>query len=388
MNADSSEQAGRGLGLRGRLRLLWRRVRGGQLSPPRAAGSVGVGLFIGSLPLFGLHFPLCVAVCMPLRLDALVAYLAANVSNPLMAPLLVALEVETGALVLHGQHVPFTLERARQLGIGGFVAEAAVGAVLVGALLAIMGAATTWWIVSRRRAHRSGALGSVLERARVRYARAPRAARYYVAAKLNSDPALESLNRLDGDLGSVLDAGCGRGQLGLALLDLGRADSLVGFDWDADKLQAALVAGGDEARFEKRDLREADWPSAHTVLLFDVLHYLPRAEQDRVLAHAASAVEPGGRLVVREVEPGAGWRGRLTTLAERVGRLLRVHRGAWLEFRPSNELVERLCALGLQCEIAPASEGTPLANVLIVARRPEDVHAAERGPNALRSARA
>jgi uncharacterized protein (DUF2062 family)/2-polyprenyl-3-methyl-5-hydroxy-6-metoxy-1,4-benzoquinol methylase len=364
--------------LRGRLRQLWRRLRGGELSPARAAGSVATGLFVGSLPLFGLHFPLCVAVCVPLRLDCVVAYLAANISNPLFAPLLVALEVETGALILHGQHVPFTLERARELGVGGFVAEAAVGAVLVGGLLALIGAVVTWLVVSRRRARRPGALGSALERACARYAGAPRAARFYVAAKLGSDPALESLNRLDGSLGSVLDAGCGRGQLALALLELGRADSVTGFDWDADKIETARAAGAADARFERRDLREGGWPRAHTVLLLDVLHYLERADQDSVLEHAASAVEAGGRLVVREVEPGAGWRGRLTTLAEWAGRRLHVNRGAQLEFRPAGELIARLRALGFECDVAPASEGTPLANVMIVARRQDEAaHAAE-----------
>ena len=50
---------------------------------------MGVGLFIGALPLYGLHFPLCAAVCLPLRLDLVAAYLAAQVSNPFVAPFLV-----------------------------------------------------------------------------------------------------------------------------------------------------------------------------------------------------------------------------------------------------------------------------------------------------------
>lgn len=362
---------------RGRLGLLWRRLRGGELSPGRAAGSVAVGLFIGSLPLFGLHFPLCVAVCVPLRLDALVAYLAANISNPLFAPFLVAVEVEVGALVLHGEHIPFTLERARQLGVTGFVAEAAMGAVVVGALLALVGGLVVWFITSRRRMRRMGELGLALKRTLARYAGAPPGARFYLVGKLHSDPALEILNRLDGEFESVLDAGAGRGQLGLGLLELGRARSLVGFDWDSRKVEVARAAAGGDAHFETRDLREGGWPRAHTVLLFDVLHYLSRADQDTVLAHAARAVEPGGRLILREVEPAAGWRGRVTTWAERLGKRFRVNRGEGLEFRPSRELCARLTELGLDCEVRPASEGMPLANILIVAHAPSVVHAAQ-----------
>jgi uncharacterized protein (DUF2062 family) len=39
----------------GRIRALWRRLRGGDQSPGRVALAVAVGLFIGSLPLYGLH---------------------------------------------------------------------------------------------------------------------------------------------------------------------------------------------------------------------------------------------------------------------------------------------------------------------------------------------
>lgn len=108
---------------------------------------MGFGLFLGSIPVYGLHLPLCLAVSLPLRLDAPVAYVAANISNPLVAPWLVLLEVQVGAYILTGQRAPFDIEIARQVGIGGFASYAAIGALIVGATLGFVGGAIAWMSV-------------------------------------------------------------------------------------------------------------------------------------------------------------------------------------------------------------------------------------------------
>ena len=40
----------------------WRRLRGGELGPERAAGSVGVGLFVGFIPTYGIQTLICLDV--------------------------------------------------------------------------------------------------------------------------------------------------------------------------------------------------------------------------------------------------------------------------------------------------------------------------------------
>lgn len=116
----------------------WRRLRGGELTPLRAGGSVALGSFIGCLPVFGLHLPLCLGVCLPLRLDAPVAYLAANISNPLVAPWLLVAEVQVGAWLLQGKWAAFTVEGARATGVQGYASFAALGAVVVGLSVAVV----------------------------------------------------------------------------------------------------------------------------------------------------------------------------------------------------------------------------------------------------------
>jgi uncharacterized protein (DUF2062 family) len=352
-------------GARRQLGRTWRRLRGGELSRGRASGSVAVGLFIGSLPLYGLHFPLCVAVCVPLRLDTVTAYVAANISNPLTAPLLIAAEIELGSLLLQGHFVELEWEQLERTGLGGFALQLAVGSPLVGLLLAAVGALVTWLIAGRRAAARPAATQAAIERTVARYARARRADRYYVASKLVSDPVLEQISSLEGDFGRVVDVACGRGQLGLALLELGRARSLVGFDLDPRKIETAQTAAGADACFEVADARQATIPEADSLLLIDVLHYLEPAERQRLLGRAAASVSPGGRLLLRELDAGRGRRAWPAMLAEKLARRSGVNRGATLSFVGIDEILRELAALGLRCKLDRGS----LSNVLIVAER-------------------
>jgi uncharacterized protein (DUF2062 family) len=141
----------RRLGFRQAMRRLWRRLRGGAFSPLRLALSVASGSFIGCQPTYGLHFPLCAAVCLPFKLDLMAAYLAANISNPLVAPFLVVLEVNVGSYLLTGQLAPFDVDRARETGISGFVTQAVVGSLVVGAVLAAVGGLAAYVIARRYR---------------------------------------------------------------------------------------------------------------------------------------------------------------------------------------------------------------------------------------------
>jgi uncharacterized protein (DUF2062 family) len=358
-----------GGGARNRLSALWRALRG-QGSPRRLGFSVGIGLFIGCQPLYGLHLPLCVLVCLPFRLDAVIAYLAANISNPLLAPFLLLAEVEIGSLLLDGAPVAFDLAAARRTGITGFVEQAVVGSLVLGAVLALVGGLLAASIA--RRAQAVTPLQAAQRRTRARYAATPRAHRYYVAAKLRTDPVLAEVAAL-GELGEVLDAGAGRGQLGLCLLELGRVRRLTGFDFDAEKIDVARAAARGDAEFHVGDLVQEELAPADTVLLVDVLHYLSFADQAKVIARAAAALRAQGRLIVRETDGEPGVRSAVTRLLERVATLLGYNRVAArqeLGFRPIREILAQMQAHGLDCELLGRASGAKLGNRVIVGRKP------------------
>jgi 2-polyprenyl-3-methyl-5-hydroxy-6-metoxy-1,4-benzoquinol methylase/uncharacterized protein (DUF2062 family) len=351
---------------------LWRRLRGTPGSALRAGAAVAIGLFIGCQPLYGLHLVLVLLVCVPLRLDAVLAYLAANISNPLVAPFLIFSEVEAGAYLLTGRLVAFDVEQARATGAAGFAQQLMVGSVALGAVLALVGFGLAWLVASRRSKRGDVGVDAVseteraLERTRARYAGVRHADRYYVAGKLAFDPVFELIAGLSGSFGRVLDVGCGRGQLGLFLHELGRAAEVTGFDSDARKIDVARSAFP-EARFVVGDAVELELPPADTILLVDVLHYLPLAEQDALLAAATRAVAPGGRVLVRELDADPSARSAITRLFEWVARKTGLNRGRATHYRAASELTRLLERAGLPCRVEGASERTPFGNVLIVA---------------------
>jgi uncharacterized protein (DUF2062 family)/SAM-dependent methyltransferase len=352
---------------------IWRRLRGTQQSPSRVALAVAIGLFIGCLPLYGLHVVLCALICLPLGLDFVLAYLVANISNPLVAPFLITLEVEVGSLLLTGQHAGFTLARAKQTGVLGFVWEAFAGSVVVGGVLAALGSGVAYAVALRRGTPSLAAaiddpLDAAIQRTIARYTRASRGDRFNVLGKLHWDPLTKMLAELPRDLGRVVDAGAGRGQFGLFLLELGACDELYGFDCDARKVAAAKLAAAGQARFETRDLLELPSEPCDTFMLFDVLHYLPEPEQDELLRRASGITST--RILLRELDTSAGTRSALTRFGEWINARLGVHRGrAGRHYRPIAHYRALLSELGFTCNVQGASEGTPFGNVLLVATR-------------------
>ena len=83
-------------------RRVFQHLRREYSSANRDAVAIGVGAFIGCLPIYGLHLLLTIVVGRLLRLNRLKMYLAANISNPLIAPFLIFAEIQTGAWLRRG----------------------------------------------------------------------------------------------------------------------------------------------------------------------------------------------------------------------------------------------------------------------------------------------
>lgn len=378
------------------LRRAWYELRGTRTTPAHAAAAVALGLFIGSIPAYGTHTPLVLAICLWLQLDALLAWVASNVSNPLFSPFLLTAEVQIGAYLHTGEALPLhRLEAALETGFSGMLLYLFSGALVVAAVLALIGGALAFVLMRLKRSVApverpryqlpadAPAWWQATERVAGRYAPVPerstaaqRSRFHYVRIKMLGDPVAQLIagqaERLGG-LGEVVDVGSGRGQLALALLELAVCEQVHGIDWDESKVdsarEAAEVAPALAATFEQADVREAALPRADTVMLIDVLHYLDVAEQDALLTRAAQAVREGGTLLLREADTERGWRSWATLIEERLFTWLRFNRGARVRFRPAGELTALLEREGLSCQVVPAWGKTPFSNVLVVASR-------------------
>ncbi len=227
----------------------------------------------------------------------------------------------------------------------------------------------------RTRLHAGRMFEDILHDACERYRPAGRIAYHFARGKLRGDPVYRAV--WEGGLlpreGTLLDLGCGGGLL-LALVasakkrggpDLG----LVGVETRTRAAAVASVALGDEAQIITADVRVHPLPAARTIVLFDVLSMMPAQEQDALLAVLLRALESGGTLLVREVDAGAGWRFHTVQAANRFKAWAFRTRGVRFTFRTLSEWREWLERAGLTVEVRPMGQGTPFANVLLVARK-------------------
>lgn len=194
-----------------------------------------------------------------------------------------------------------------------------------------------------------------------------RFAQGFVRGKLRADPMLGVL--LGGPaLGRVLDLGCGRGQLALALLLAGHASAVTGIDADAAKIAAATQAAGDlPARFLADDIAEAALPDADTILLIDVLYQMPPDRQRALLARLRAR-----RILLRAFDPDRGWRSAAGRAMERLRRLAGgdLGRRGRVAPLPLDQLVAPLRQAGYRITLAPPPSGAVLPNVVIMAEHP------------------
>lgn len=204
-----------------------------------------------------------------------------------------------------------------------------------------------------------------------RYQACRRFTRYYVASKLRRDPVHRDVLAMAAreHFGDVVDLGCGRGQLGVALLAAGLARSVLGMDRAGRALaDARLAAAGLPFTTQHADLAAAPGvPACDTILLVDVLYQLGAGPALRLFRAAAGTARR--RVIVRTLDPARGWRSRLARGLERAGRPWWPHAGRRVEPLPVPILLTALREAGFETVVVPCWQGTPFANVLIVGRR-------------------
>ena len=373
------------------LRDLLYRLRTEGTSPREQAIAVALGAFIGCTPLYGLHLGLCILFARLFRVNPALAYLASHVSLPGVWPFLMMAELEIGRRLRGESYLRIHLHDLRELGWRQAGIDLTLGTVVIGGLVAALLGAFTLWTARKRQLNPE--IAALLEEAARRYLDTGLLHWEFVRGKLRHDPLYFNLLR-QGFLpaeGLLLDLGCGRGiafALILAGRDLHRRGTYPpgwppppprltfhGIEGRPKTAAAARHALADEARIDTADLRALGTPSspglptAAAILILDVLHYLPPADQDDLLAKAAAALAPGGVLLMREADAAAGWRFAAVRLQERFSSLLRGHLRPRFHYRSAAEWQQRLGALGLAVDVRPMGMGTPYANVLLAARR-------------------
>lgn len=185
----------------------------------------------------------------------------------------------------------------------------------------------------------------------------------------------------------VLDLGCGRGLL--AAWFLAAEQLAIQGDWPTAveppkglcfrgvELMVREVDCGNHAlqpiygrrvQLSGGDMRTTDLGEADVIAILDVLHYIPYAEQDRLLDQIRAALGTGGLFVTRVGDACGGLRFWLSQIVDHCLAFAQGHRLDRLWCRPVAGWISALEARGFAVQALPMSSGTPFANVMLISR--------------------
>ena len=350
--------------------------------PIRQSLAIGLGLYIGASPFIGFHWLLALALGGLFRLNRLKVYLAANISNPLIAPFLFAAEIQVGAKLRTGHFISAaTLEQVR---LKGIAIDILLGSVVVGLALGIAGTLLTLWAV--RRQGDDVWVAGLVDAAAERYLAVGVSAWEFARGKLRMDPVYLQLLK-DGYLpsqGQLLDLGCGAGLM-LSLLASARDRASAGLwppSWPAPpsglrlrgvELRSRAARHAREAlegvaEIEEQDLAEPTLTPCDVVLIFDVLHLMTPDAQTRLLDAIAKCLAPHGLLIVREANASGGWRFAMVRLGNRITSWIHGRRSRRFAFDTAAGWHARLEQSGFSVDSMVPQKSGAFANVLIYAR--------------------
>lgn len=349
----------------------------------REAVAVGVGAFIGCQPFYGFHLALCWGVGKLFRLNRLKVYLAANISNPLLAPFLIFTEVQVGAWLNRGAMHPLTIEAAKAMDPWGFGSDLLIGSLAIGTVLGIMGASFTYSVTRSQ----DPFFVALVERAADRYLGQSLLAWEYGRGKLFRDPIYKMLV-CEGGMPSgrtLVDVGCGQGLM-LSLLvaaadtpddewpanrlDPPVFDRLIGVELRPKVAHLAQQALGDRAEITSQDATASDFARFDVALIIDVLHMLPAAKQVELIERLKTRLDPNGLVLIREADAGAGLG---YAIVRSVNWIQAARQGNWrapFHFRSREGWLAMLGECGLAAEVVEQEGVGRLGNLLFRARLP------------------
>lgn len=141
---------------------------------------------------------------------------------------------------------------------------------------------------------------------------------WYIRVKVKMENSYDRFDRIIPRCGVITDVGCGLGPLSYVLSLLSADRTVLGIDYDADKI--AIAQHGwlkrENLSFAYGNALEYDLPNSDVFVLNDVLHYMKPEEQDFLIRRCADRLNDCGKIILRDGDSSNAKKHKLTRLTE------------------------------------------------------------------------
>lgn len=207
-----------------------------------------------------------------------------------------------------------------------------------------------------------------------RYRSANWSTRFFLSARWRLTPYSKMASYLPKE-GPILDLGCGHGLFSLAIALNAPGRQVLGIDHDQDRITLGSQAIQDLSNLRLEAGNLMDPPRAKNpysgIAMIDVMHYFPPEVQERLFQNAYQLLGPGGKLLVREVNPDGGitssWNRLYEKIATGIGFTQAEKEG--LHFRTRQGWEKALEKTGFQVTSEPCSSFI-FADILYICEKP------------------
>ena len=202
---------------------------------------------------------------------------------------------------------------------------------------------------------------------------------WYMRIKVKLEKNYAVFNDLVPRKATVLDLGCGYGFLSYMLQFLSEERTITGVDYDDDKIEVARhgYLRSPRLSFYAADVMSFPLKPYDVIIISDVLHYLAPQAQELLLVRCFKALNPGGRLIVRDGDADLQERQKGTALTEFFSvKLLGFNKSTReLSFVSGTALRKLVQAHGLTVTVLDQTKFT--SNVIFVIDKPAATEATE-----------
>ncbi len=127
---------------------------------------------------------------------------------------------------------------------------------------------------------------------------------WYMRIKIKLEDKYRFFESLIPKQGTITDIGCGYGFLSYMLRFTGEDRKITAIDYDAKKIDIAnhCFSKNEQLTFIAANATQIDLPKSDAFILSDILHYLPKTEQEKLLVKCMNNLNTGGIILLRDAD--------------------------------------------------------------------------------------